>query len=404
MKSAIEIIKDSESMLEFNDDGGLEFDGLDLNKLVSNGCMTPMFIFSQHKLKAQVDKLKEVFSNAFGEFALHYVIKTNDNKAVLETLAAKRCNFMINSFSELAKLFAFKNDNSKLIFNHPALTQKEVQRIVDEKIGLVVVDSISQLRLMDKVAKSNNAVINVLLRINTGVEGETSYSASETMMGITMEELEKNLADIQTLNNVKIKGIHNHLTSQNTDKDLWKQNIKRIYEFTLKINRELGIEYLDLGGGFPIKYDENMLSLQDIANIIGEPIRKLKKKIPQLKIFLEPGRFLVGPAMVLLSKVRVVKNNKVLVMDTSTYDCSMDSIAFGINLPVTSTKRPSDKYKKYLIRGSTICTSDVLRKEAILNEVNEGECLVFLNAGAYMIGTDLFSNERPPVSVIKNNK
>jgi diaminopimelate decarboxylase len=147
-----------------------------------------------------------------------------------------------------------------------------------------------------------------------------------------------------------------------------------------------------------------MLSLQDIANIIGEPIRKLKKKIPQLKIFLEPGRFLVGPAMVLLSKVRVVKNNKVLVMDTSTYDCSMDSIAFGINLPVTSTKRPSDKYKKYLIRGSTICTSDVLRKEAILNEVNEGECLVFLNAGAYMIGTDLFSNERPPVSVIKNNK
>lgn len=400
MKTAIEIIEDPESLFKFNNENELEFSNLNLNKLISKNPKTPFFVLSIEKLKKQYGKFKVLFSKISPDIEITYSVKTNPSKSIVKTLNENGVGFTVSYFSELKKLDGI--NKNKIILNNPGLSRKDIENIIKEKIGLVVVDSISQLKKIENIAREKNENINVLLRINTGVVGSSKYGASESMLGISIDELRENLDFVLSLKNTLVKGIHNHLTSQNNSRDLWKRNIKILYEVIDDLlEKGLKIEILDIGGGYPVKYDENVLSLENITKYIKKPLIKLQKKIPNLKLILEPGRFLVAESTILVTKVEAVKSNAVVV-DTSAYSGFLDSILVNIEFPIITPRKPGKNLKEFIIRGNCMCTSDVIRKKALLPEnIKEGDHIIWLNTGAYMINTDLFETEKCPAYVIR---
>lgn len=358
------------------------------------------FVIDSKKLDEVVSSLK---NSLRGEIV--YSHKTNPDKLVSAAILDKGIGFLFSSVEELeniAKMPGFKKE--KCIFQSPSLTVKQLEKIRELGITRFVVDSLEQLELFeDNVSKSSD-VIDLLIRINTGVKvdnPELPYGM-DSYLGFPIVEVMdvlKRLSPLREQGKIKL-GIHNHLISQNIYLDMWRKNTQVMADFVDKVKEEgIELDYVDFGGGYPIEYTHPVIDIKEIGDVIFEAQKRMTLAFPDMKYIFEPGRKTIGESVTLIGSVAHVKkflDQKVAILGCSLYNCSMDTLIVDLYLPVCKVSE-DDKCDKefYIVRGSTPDSLDVFSRGVELPMLKTGDKLAFLHAGAYSFGSEFISLEKP---------
>ena len=351
---------------------------------------TPLYVYSYATLEDHFVKLR----NAFAPLnpLICYSVKANSNLAILKALVNIGAGLDIVSGGELSRALAVGCPAEKIVYASVGKTDPEIARAISKGILFFNVESLPELVNINRIAKSLNKVTQVAIRINPDVEAKThkfiTTGKITNKFGIDLNSAYKILLMRSSFKYVRICGLHIHIGSQITQGEPFVAAIKKVSNFINKIRiKGVGLEYLNIGGGLGIIYDnENPQS----AQIYADRITPLLKKTG-LKIIMEPGRFIVGNAGILITKVLYIKKTpkkKFIIVDAGMNDLIRPAL-YGAYHNVVPVRKISQTEKADVV--GPICESgDFLAKARKIAKVKVGDYLAVMSAGAY--GFSMSSN------------
>ncbi|MEI7641036.1 MAG: diaminopimelate decarboxylase [bacterium] len=356
---------------------------------------TPLYVYSQRTFVEHFCKIKNAFSDM--ETLICYSVKANSNLSVLNELKKEGAGFDIVSGGELYRALKVGADPKKIVYAGVGKTAEEINYALEAGILMFNVESVNELKALDKAGKKMNKIVGVALRINPDVDAHThphiTTGTKETKFGIDMGHAYQLYRSAHTYKNLHIKGLHVHIGSQITSTYPYIETVKKVSQFIKDLQKEgVELEYLNLGGGFGIIYNEEKPSTADTFALAIKPyVTGLK-----LKLILEPGRFIIGNAAILVTKV--IYNKKGNKKDFLITDAGMNDLirpamyeAYHKIIPVEVSNKKEDKELGYYDVVGPICeSSDFLGKDRHLPLVKEGDLLAVRGAGAY--GFSMSSN------------
>jgi len=354
---------------------------------------TPLYVYSYHTLISHFLKLQDAFKPI--NPLICYSVKANSNLAILKALVDKGAGLDIVSGGELYRALQAGCPAEKIVYASVGKTDKEIEEAIRHKILFFNVESVPELENINRIAKNLGRIVQVAIRINPDVEPKThKYITTGKLtnkFGIDFRAAEQILLVRKAFANAKINGLHIHIGSQITKAEPYVAAINKIVDFIAKLSKkDIKLEYLNIGGGLGIIYDKET---PQTAQKFAHKILPLLKKTG-LKIIMEPGRFIVGNAGILVTKVLYVKSTpkkKFVIVDGGMNDLIRPALydAYHQILPL-SVKSGVQKTEKADVVGPICESGDFLAKERKLPKVKAGDYLAVMSAGAY--GFSMSSN------------
>ncbi|MEW6170364.1 MAG: diaminopimelate decarboxylase [Candidatus Omnitrophota bacterium] len=368
---------------------------------------TPFYLYSYKTIIDHYQKIKAAFREVSP--LICFSMKSNSNLAICKALVNEGSGLDIVSGGELYKALKVGVDPKKIVYASVGKTQKEIETAIKNNILLFNVESIPELELINKVARNLNKKVDVSLRINPEVEPDTHYyiktAKKESKFGIDFKLAESIFINRKKYTSVNIVGLHLHIGSQITQAKPFVQAINKVVGLIKKLEKKsIKLKYLNIGGGLGIIYDkEKPQTAQEFAKAVLPILKRAN-----LKIILEPGRFIVGNGGILVTKVTYVKKTKAkkfAIVDSGMNDLIRPSLyeAYHEILPVYEKKGPKFKYD---IVGPICESGDFFGKNRNLVELRSGDYLAIMSAGAYGFSMSSNYNSRPRVLevMVKENK
>ncbi len=369
---------------------------------------TPLYVYSKRTLVEHYQKLKRSFKEL--NSLICYSVKANSNLSILKILKKLGAGFDIVSGGELYRLKTIKAPPHKIVFAGVGKTEEEIKSALDYKILLFNVESLSELEKIDKICGKKNTTAKVCLRYNPDIEVFTHKfimtGKSETKFGMDKKTILQILSQGKRYKNIKIEGIHIHIGSQISEPQNFVSAIKKVKELIKRINMPL--KYFNIGGGFAAQYDFS--ESPTLACDFAEHIKPLLKDM-KFKIILEPGRFIVANAGVLITKVLYIKKSfkkKFCVVDAGFTELIRPALysAYHFISPLELTSG-EDEYQEYDIVGPICETTDFLAKSTKLPvSLKEGDFLCIFSCGAYgmSMSSNYNSRRRPPEVLVDKDR
>ena len=371
---------------------------------------TPFYLYSYATLLDHYRKLVKAFSSI--KPLVCYSMKANSNLSICRALVKAGSGLDIVSGGELYKALLAGCSPKKIVYASVGKTEEEIRRAVAREILFFNVESLPELELINKVAKDIGNAASVALRINPDVEpGTHTYITTGKLtnkFGIDFDAAYKIIQNRAKFSSLNFKGLHIHIGSQIIQAGPYVLAIKKMASFITKLKKELiGIEYLNIGGGLGIIY------AQEKPQTAEEFSRKVLPilKNTGLKIILEPGRFIVGNAGILVTKVLYLKKTPLknfVIVDAGMNDLIRPSLygAYHEILPLRRTQDAGRRTNKVDVVGPICESGDFFAKDRRLPEVKEGDYLSIMGAGAY--GFSMASNYncrlKPAEVMVKGDK
>jgi diaminopimelate decarboxylase len=352
---------------------------------------TPLYIYSYKTLIDHFIKLRDAFASI--EPLICYSVKANSNLALLKALLDKGAGLDIVSGGELFRAIKAGCPPEKIVYASVGKTDAEIEEGINRGILFFNVESFPELENINRIARKLNKVVNVAIRINPDIEPRThrfiTTGKLTNKFGIDFKTAEKILIRCCSFPNVNIKGLHIHIGSQITESAPFIFAITKMVKFIRQLkNKGVEIEYLNIGGGLGIIYDrETPQTAKDFAKKVLPIFRNTG-----LKIILEPGRFIVGNAGILVTKVLYIKTtpkNKFVVVDAGMNDLVRPALyeAYHQILPLKARKSRTEKLD---VVGPICESADFFAKARKMSIPDEGDYLAVMSAGAY--GFSMSSN------------
>ncbi len=351
---------------------------------------TPLYIYSRSTLVDHFVKLSRAFKPV--NPLVCYSVKANSNLAILKTLVAQGAGLDIVSGGELYRALKVGCPAEKIVYASVGKTNQEITTAIKKGILFFNVESLAELKNINRIAGELNKLTRVALRINPDVEAKThKYIATGKLtnkFGIDLNTAYRILLLRREYKHLKICGLHIHIGSQITESAPFVAAIKKISDFIIKLkNQGISLEYLNIGGGLGIIYDQES---PQTAQIYARKIIPLLKKTG-LKIIMEPGRFIVGNSGIFVTKVLYFKTTpkkKFIIVDGGMNDLIRPALysAFHKILPLTKIKQS----EKADIVGPICESGDFFAKDRQVAKVKSGDYLALMSAGAY--GFSMSSN------------
>jgi len=263
-------------------------------------------------------------------------------------------------------------DRSRVIFLAQAWNEREIKELLQQGITFFVVDNESDLDTLLTYLKATPQKITLLLRLK--LKERTLKTEKYFVFGMSSKVINKRIQEIEGIT----LGIHFHRKTQNMAEWSLKYEIEDLIEKeTLK-----KIDFINIGGGLPSEYANTNVK------VIGSIITKIQEfksflKENNIKLIIEPGRFISAPAVKLQTQIIGVDNNNITV-NASVYNSDMDALIVPVKLLVEG----EGEGKPYVIKGITPCSLDLFRYKVYLENPKIGDTLTFLNAGAYNFTTN----------------
>jgi len=348
---------------------------------------TPLYVYSYSTFVNHYLKLK----NAFREVRplICYSVKANSNLTILKALLDKGAGLDIVSGGELFRALRAGCPASKIVYASVGKTDNEIEEAVKKGILFFNVESLPELQNINRIAGRMHKVADVALRINPDIEPKThkfiTTGKLTNKFGIDFKVAADILHKGGSLFHVKIKGLHIHIGSQITIGEPFVAAIKKLVNFIQVLKRKgIGIEYLNIGGGLGIIYhNETPQTADEFANKILPILKK-----SGLKIIMEPGRFIIGSAGILVVKVLYIKktpHKKFIIVDGGMNDLIRPALydAHHKILPLRNTQYARRNTEKVDIVGPICESSDFFAKGRVMAPVKEGDYLAIMCTGAY---------------------
>ncbi|MFH1771337.1 MAG: diaminopimelate decarboxylase [Candidatus Omnitrophota bacterium] len=371
---------------------------------------TPLYVYSAKTIIDHFTKIKKAFCRF--KPLICYSVKANSNLSILNMLVKRGAGLDIVSGGELFRAKRVACPAKKIVYASVGKSESEIADAIKYGILMFNVESVAEIKRINDIAKSlrKRKRVNVSLRVNPDIDPKThSYittSKKENKFGLNFKSaLNVFLAsgDYPYLN---ISGIHLHIGSQIISSVPFVRAIKKVKLFIENLKRNgVGLEYLNIGGGLGIVYDKEK---PQSADQFAKSVCRLLKSI-NLKLILEPGRFIVGNAGILVTKVQYLKNlehKRFIIVDAAMNDLMRPALyqAYHEILPVEKSQGRhylgKDQITKLADVVGPICESgDFLGKKRKLN-VGQGQYLAVMGTGAYGFSMSSNYNSRPRIAEV----
>jgi diaminopimelate decarboxylase len=371
---------------------------------------TPLYIYSHQTLATHYQALSEALRPL--DHRVCYAVKANSNLAVLRALALLGAGFDIVSEGELRRVVAAGGEPGRCVFAGVGKTEREIEFALRRGIYCLNAESEPELARIDRVAARLRKIAPVAVRVNPNVDAHTHAKITtgtyQTKFGIPLERVEALYARAARLKNLRLRGLQMHIGSQLTEVEPFETAVKKVAPLVRKLAARHGLEFLSIGGGLGIVYDPALASGSlpwwqsaagrkfITATAYATRLAPLLQPLG-LKILLEPGRFIVGNAGILVTRVEYVKQTgakNFVIVDAAMNDLIRPAFydAFHEIVPVSRRRGPlvsSD------VVGPICESGDFFCKDRPLPKVGEGDYLALMSAGAYGFVQASNYNTRP---------
>ena len=385
-------------------------------------CGTPLYVYSAGTILDHYRRLDAALTPL--DHLICYAVKANSNGAILKLLAEAGAAFDIVSGGELFRVLRAGGTADKCTFAGVGKSREEIEYALDEGVFSFNVESEAELEWIDRIARDRGVRAPIALRVNPDVDASThryiSTGRSENKFGIALHRVASVYEKAAQLANLRIRGIQMHIGSQITAAAPFAEAIAKVVPLIGEIKQRHALEFFSIGGGMGIIYrralesgsgkwwhdhggEESAFSVADYAKAIVPPLRELG-----LRVLLEPGRFLVGNAGVLLTRVRYLKqteNKKFAIVDAGMNDLIRPALyqsyheIVPVREPVTAGSESVD------VVGPVCESGDFFAQDRELPPLKEGDLVALMSAGAYGFVMASNYNSRPlPAEVLVNGK
>jgi diaminopimelate decarboxylase len=378
---------------------GLVIDDVPLSA-IADQLGTPVWVYSASAMRRRYRMLALALSEAGLDGHIHYAAKANDRLAVLVRFAALGAGADVVSEGELLRALAAGIPAGRIVFSGVGKSERELQRAVAEDIAQLNVESAEELEMLSAVAANMGRCARVALRVNPDVDAAThakiTTGRAQDKFGIPYTDVIALYRHAAGLPGIQPVGLATHIGSQILSLGPFRAAYQRMAELVGALRSEsLAVSVVDCGGGLGIPYrNEPAPSAAAFAGAVGAALRAL-----DVRILIEPGRWLVGPAGVLVSSVILAKqagNSRFVVLDAAMNDLvrpAMYDAWHGI-VAVSATDALTPVVPADVV-GPVCESGDTFARDRKLPRLAAGSRVAILDAGAYGAVMSSSYNARP---------
>ena len=373
---------------------------------------TPTYVYSAATMADNYARLLRSLPGL--DVQVCYSVKANGSLAVLRHFANLGAGFDVVSGGEIRRVLAAGADVKRSAFAGVGKTEAEIKLALENSIFAFHVESEPELARINHVAGKLGVKAPIAIRVNPDVDAHThakiTTGKSENKFGIPLAHAAVAYEACTKFKNITVRGVQMHIGSQLTEIGPFVEAVQKIVPFATELKRAHGIEYFSLGGGIGIVYRDALASgaaawwdAQPAGSrpltpeAYGEALLPLLAPLG-LKILLEPGRFLVGNAGVLLARAEYLKrgaNKNFLILDAAFNDLVRPAMYDSYH-EIVPLRRDTTRRALVADIVGPICESgDCFAKDRQMQEVGEGEYVAFLSSGAYGYAMASRYNARP---------
>lgn len=394
-------------------DGSLHCEEVDLAR-VAEKFGTPTYVYSAGTILDHYTRLDAALAPI--DHLICYAAKANSNRAILNLLARAGAGFDIVSGGELYRVLAAGGDPSRCTFAGVGKSSREIEYALEQGIYSFNVESEPELHAIDDIARAMKIRAPIALRVNPDVDSRThqyiSTGSHENKFGIALDGILAVYERAAEMRNVHIVGVQMHIGSQITEAEPFARAIGKVTPLVRELKSKHHIKFFSIGGGMGIIYqralesgsgkwwhdhggEPSAFSVRDYAGAILPSLHGLG-----VRILIEPGRFLVGNAGLLLTRVRYMKqthSKKFAVVDAGMNDLIRPALYHSYHeiVPVQQANTSRSKTEKIDIVGPVCESGDFFALDREMPEVHEGDLLAIMSTGAYGFVMASNYNSRP---------
>ena len=393
-------------------DGHLYCEDVDLAR-VAEELGTPIYVYSATTILDHYTRLDAALAPL--DHLICYAVKANSNGAILKLLAGAGAGFDIVSGGELYRVLAAGGDPAKCTFAGVGKSCEEIEYALEQRVCSFNVESEAELDHIDRIAGAKETRAPIALRMNPDVDSHThqyiSTGSHENKFGIALDRVAAVNEQAAKMPNLEIVGVQMHIGSQIAEAQPFASAIGKVAPIVRELKSKYGIKFLSIGGGMGIVYqralesgsgkwwhehssDSFAFSVRDYAGAIVPPLREL-----DIRILVEPGRFLVGNSGVLLTRVRYIKKTgakKFAIVDAGMNDLIRPALyqSYHEIVPVAEPSKTKSTEKIDIV-GPVCESGDFFALDREMPELHEGDLLAIMSAGAYGFVMASNYNSRP---------
>jgi diaminopimelate decarboxylase len=361
---------------------------------------TPLYVTNEQRIRDNFRRYKQ----AFPEADLYYAAKANGNFTILRILAQEGAGADVFGDGELYLALLAGIQKDKILFNGNSKTDRELAMAVETGVR-VSVDSLDELHTLSQIASSQKKTVNIAFRVNPDVSPKThpkiSTGLKTSKFGIPHEEVVEAYLEAVELAGINPIGMHCHIGSQILDTSPFGEAVNRMMDLVEQVTR-LGVklEFLDIGSGLGIPYNKGDVAPtpKDLADKVLPIFDKRSEAMGEnLKLIIEPGRYIVGDTTVLLTKVNTVKEaaKKFVGVDAGFNLLIRPAMYDSYHHVVVANKVAAPVSGIYTVVGPICETGDILANDRELPAVEKGDIVAILDSGAYGFSMSSQYNGRP---------
>lgn len=357
---------------------------------------TPCYVYSLATLRRHYSVFDEAFAGM--SHIVCFSVKANSNLAVLRTFVRAGSGFDIVSGGELFRALKAGADPKKIVFSGVGKTHDEVTYALKSGILMFNVESPAELDVINNAAAALGVRAPIAIRVNPDVDPKThpyiSTGMKKSKFGIAIQRAVEDYRRARSLPNIEVIGVDCHIGSQLTSTAPFGDALERVCRLLDQLRQEgFQIRYLDMGGGLGITYNEEEPPLpKDYAETL---VNGLKGQ--DVTLLLEPGRVIVGNAGVMLTKVLFLKGSdekNFVVVDGAMNDLIRPAL-YGSYQALETVGPPASARFTADVVGPVCESGDFLAKDRELPQVQSGDLLAVMSAGAYGFVMASNYNTRP---------
>ena len=349
---------------------------------------TPVYVYHAEKIAEQYQKLKQAFKKSDSKF--FYACKSLTNINILKWMKQIGASLDCVSIHEVTLGLKAGFEPNEILFTPNCVDFEEIEAGKDLGVNI----NIDNISILEQFGNKYGNSYPVCIRLNPHIMAGGNYKIStghvDSKFGISIHQL-RHIERIVKTTNLNVTGLHMHTGSEIKDVNVFLQGLEVMFEIARHFDN---LQFIDLGSGFKVPYQEGEpeTDVNQLGEKVAEAFEAFEKETgKKLQIWFEPGKYLVSECGYFIVKANVIKQTTATVFAgvNSGFNHLIRPMFYDSFHRIDNITNPKGAERIYTVVGN-ICETDTFAWDRKLNEVREGDFLVFYNAGAY--GFEMSSN------------
>ncbi|HRH50309.1 MAG TPA: diaminopimelate decarboxylase [Panacibacter sp.] len=371
---------------------------------IANEYGSPVYVYHAEKIEEQLNKLKNAFANSNAKF--FYACKSLTNINILKLMRQYGANLDCVSINEVKLGLQAGFEPNQILFTPNCVDFEEIE--AGKALGVHL--NIDNISILEQFGNRFGNTYPVCIRLNPHIMAGGNFKIStghiDSKFGISIHQV-RHIERVVKTTGLHVAGLHMHTGSEIKDVNVFLQGLEVMFEMARHFPK---LEFIDLGSGFKVPYSDEDYATD--VNMLGKKVAEAfveyeKENGRKLEVWFEPGKYLVSESGYFVVKANVIKQTTatVFVGVNSGFNHLIRPMFYEAYHRIENISNPNGPERIYTVVGN-ICETDTFAWDRKINEVREGDYLVFYNAGAYgfEMSSNFNSRLKPAEILVKDGK